>query len=186
MKKYLFLMPALALALGGGLTGCNPSADVEPEPEVVIPDEPEVPECNDPLCHYVYHYDSNGADFWPSLRTDTAIRNRLIGKWQQIAWSSSEQEEIRYEDSGNRIEFTAKGEWIRVTSRTDTWIYRIDSIYLYSTKVDEGKPVINGNVFFYAYQFSGSGNELTIKLLWGNTTMELPGVPFLFMYKRIE
>jgi hypothetical protein len=177
MKKNLFLM--LAIALGLGLTACdNQSAEPIPEPEV--PETPEVPEwkCDEPYCQY----DLDGTDLWPSLLTDTAIRNRLVGKWQQIAWSSYLEEVMHYEESENTIEFIVNGDLLQTSPLV--W-YHIDSDYLYRTVIVEGEPVINGNVFWYAYQFSDNGNELTIILLSGN----VPAVPYFpvnFIYKRMN
>jgi hypothetical protein len=173
----------LAIALGLGLMACN-NQSAEPIPEPEVPETPEVPEwkCDEPYCQY----ERDGTDLWPSLRTDTDIRDRLVGKWQQIAWSSYREEEMHYEESENTVEFTLDGEWINVTpAYTRTKAYHIDADYLYWAGIFEGEPVINSNVFWYAYQFSDNGNELTIILLLGNVPSE-PYLPVNFIYKRMD
>ncbi|MDR1182596.1 MAG: hypothetical protein LBL13_11520 [Bacteroidales bacterium] len=181
MKKNLFLM--LAIALGLGLMACN-NQSAEPIAEPEVPETPEAPEwkCDEPYCQY----ESTGTDLWPSLRTDTAIRNRLVGKWQQIAWSSYEEDEkMHYEESENTIEFTLDGEWIGAKPATFVKVYHIDSDYLYRTAIIEGQPLINGDVFWYAYQFSGSGNELAIRHCWGIIPYVM-NYPVNFIYKRMN
>jgi hypothetical protein len=182
MKKNLFLM--LAIALNLGLMACN-NQSAEPIAEPEIPETPEAPEwkCDEPYCLY----DGDGTDLWPSLRTDTAIRNSLVGKWQQIAWSSSYggDEEMHYEESENTVEFTLDGEWIDAKPAAFIKVYHIDSDYLYWTVIVEGEPVRNSNVFWYAYQFSDNGNELAIILLRGNVADIYPN-PVNFIYKRMN
>ncbi|MDR1337133.1 MAG: hypothetical protein LBK22_09925 [Tannerella sp.] len=143
MKKFQFLMLAIALSLG--LMACN-NQSAEPIAEPEVPETPEVPEwkCDEPYCQY----DLDGTDLWPSLRTDTDLRDRLVGKWQQIAWSSYGDEELRYEESENTIEFTVEGEWIDTKPVSFIKVYHIDSDYLYRTAIIEGQPLINGDVFF--------------------------------------
>jgi hypothetical protein len=180
MKKNLFLM--LAIALGLGLMACN-NQSTEPIVEPEVPETPEVPEwkCDEPYCQY----ESDGTDLWPSLRMDTAIQNRLVGKWQQIAWSSYLEEEMHYEESGNTVEFTLDGKWIDARPAAFIKVYDIDSDYLYWTGIFEGEPVRNSNVFWYAYQFSDNGNELTIILLRGNVLLVMDSHDN-FIYKRIN
>jgi hypothetical protein len=179
MKKYLLLMFTLALVLGGGLTGCNPSADIEPEPEVVIPDEPEEPECEDVF----YRCNRDGADLWPSLRTDTDIRQKIVGKWQQIGYWSLYDGKLYYEASEETREFTPAGEWIRaIPGYSWTQAYHIDSDYLYVTSTDI-EPVINSNVHYYGYHFFDSGEELALKHIAGNVLMDMS--PKDFLYKRL-
>jgi hypothetical protein len=183
MKKNWFLI--LAIALGWGLMACNQSAEPpipEPEPE---PDVPEWP-CDKPYCQY----DMDSTDLWPSLRTDTAIRNRLVGKWQQIAWSSKGDEEMRYEESENTLEVTLDGKWIiQNVSYTDISAYHIDSNYLYKTAswegFVEGGQVKNRDVSWYTYRFSDNGNEFTIILLQGIVLGIYPN-PVNFIYKRMN
>jgi hypothetical protein len=176
MEKNLFLM--LAIALGLGLMACNNQST---EPIV----EPEAPEwkCDEPYCQY----ESDGTDLWPSLRTDTAIRNRLVGKWQQIAWSAN-NEEMRYEESENTVEYTLEGECIISPAYTRIRAYHINSNYLYWTSRDalvEGGQVRNGDVFWYSYQFSDDGNELSIRLLQGIVPYVM-NYPVNFIYKRMN
>jgi hypothetical protein len=166
MKKNLFFI--LAIALGLGLMACNQSA--EPAPE-------EWP-CDEPHCQY----ESTGTDLWPSLRTDATIRNRLVGKWQQIAWSSKGDEEMHYEESESTIEFAVNGDLLQTSQFVR---YHIDRAYLYRTVIIDKEPVINNNVFWYAYQFSDNGNEFTIILLKGNTHARM-NYPVNFIYKRMN
>jgi hypothetical protein len=182
MKKNLFLILAIALELG--LIACSQSTEPTPIPEPnPEPDVPERPECDKPYCQY----DLDSTDLWPSLRTDTAIRNRLVGKWQQIAWSSGREEEMRYEESENSVEFTLDGEWIDAKPSTFfiKKVYHIDSNYLYWTAIIEGQPLINGNIFWYAYQFSDNGNELAIRHRWGFVPYVM-NYPVNFIYKRMD
>jgi hypothetical protein len=178
MKKNLFLI--LAIALGLGLMACNQSAELAPE---------EWP-CDEPYCQY----DMESTDLWPSRRTDATIRNRLVGKWQQIAWSSRGEEEMHYEESKMTVEVTLEGEWITETeienvSYRGVSAYRIDADYLYRTAswegFVEGGRVRNDDVFWYTYRFSDNGNELTTILLLG-ITPSIMDFPVNFVYRRMD
>ncbi|MDR1454187.1 MAG: hypothetical protein LBJ01_00920 [Tannerella sp.] len=173
MNRIIYFFACIALGLW--VISCNQSA--EPEP----PEEEGVEVCED----VYYRCNTGGTDLWPSLRTDADIQNRLVGKWQQIAWSGWGDEEMFYEESENTVEFTQDLEQISTEpSVTCILSYHIDSDYLYTFKIFDSQPVRNGDVFFYDYRFSDDGEELTLKLLAGS--MLAIYHPIHFVYRRIH
>ncbi|MDR1455830.1 MAG: hypothetical protein LBJ01_09280 [Tannerella sp.] len=177
INKNVFI---LVLAAGLWLAGCSQAEDLPPVPEPET-EEPEVEnpfECKDPLCHAK----RGGTDLWSSLHSDPALRDKLVGKWRQIAWSADNEEEMHYEESDKVLDFTVNGDGLQ-TSQT-VW-YHIDSTYLYSGYSIGGEPVENLSIFIYTYLFSEGGNEFTIWYVTG-LVPALPYYPVNFVYRRIE
>jgi hypothetical protein len=175
INKNVFI---LALATGLWLAGCSQAEDLPPVPEQET-EEPEIePECEDSY----YYCNPNGTNLWPSLLSDSALCDKLIGKWQQIAWSSYHEEEMHCEASDHTIEFAVDGNGIQTTSSVQGFQYRIDSIYLYRTSAES---VINHSVYYYAFQFSDDGSEFTMWYVTGLVAMRI-GDPINFVYRRIE